>query len=124
MRAFGRPASRKLPRSPPVVRCASSINTNMFLRVLRLAGMSRNLWIIVTTILVEQPVQSCDAIRVLHVCHAKRGKILEHLIFQLVAVDHQKDSRFLRFVRFEQKLRRLDHRIGFTTPLRMPHKAA
>jgi hypothetical protein len=46
--AFGRPAIRKLPRSPPVVRCASSISTKMFFRVFRLAGRSRNLWIIVT----------------------------------------------------------------------------
>ena len=38
-----------VPRSPPVVRCASSIKTKIFFRVLRFAGMSRNLWIIVTT---------------------------------------------------------------------------
>ena len=75
-------------------------------------------------ILPQQPVQLRDAAGVRHVGQADRREILEHLIFQLVAVDHQQDGRLLRLGRFEEHLRRLDHRVGLAAALRVPDQPA
>ena len=75
-------------------------------------------------ILPQQPVQRRDAVGVRHVAQAHRRQILEHLIFQLVAVDHQQDGRLLRLGRLEEQLRRLDHRVGLAAALRVPDEAA
>jgi len=40
----------------------------------------------------QQLVEPGDATGVLQVALAERGEVLEHLIFQLVAVDHQEDG--------------------------------
>ena len=56
--------------------------------------------------------------------HADRREILEHLIFQLVAVDHQQDGRLLRLVRLEEQLGGLDHRVGLAAALRVPDQPA
>ena len=59
-----------------------------------------------------------------HVCQAERGQVLEHLIFQLVAVDHQEDGRLLRLGCLEEHLGRLDHRVGLAAALRVPDEPA
>ena len=53
---------------------------------------------VVLPFLVEQLVQRRDAVGVRHVAQAHRREVLEHLVFQLVAVDHQQDGRLLRLV--------------------------
>ena len=47
-------------------------------------------------------------------------EILEHLIFQLVTIDHQQDGWLIGLRRFEKHLRGFDHRIGFAASLSMP----
>ena len=59
-----------------------------------------------------------------HVVEPHRGQVLEHLIFQLVAVDHQQNRRLVGLGRFEEQLGRLDHRVGLAAPLRVPDEAA
>src|SRR5262249_9075379 len=68
----------------------------------------------------EQLSQPGNAVRVFYVIQPQRSQVLEHLIFQLVAVDHHQDRGLLRLGSFEQELRRLDHRIGLAASLRVP----
>ncbi len=60
----------------------------------------------------------------LQVAQAERGEVLEHLVFQLVAVDHQQDGRLVRLGRAEEQLRRLDHGEGLAAALGVPDQAA
>ena len=73
---------------------------------------------------LEQPVQLRDAVGVGHVAQTHRRQVLEHLIFQLIAVDHQQDRRLVRLRRFEKHFRGFDHRVGLAAALGMPDEAA
>ena len=53
----------------------------------------------------------------------QRGEVLEHLIFQLVAVDHEEDGGLVRPGRTEKLFRRLDHGEGLTAALGVPYEA-
>ena len=59
-----------------------------------------------------------------HVAKPDRGQILQHLIFQFVAIDHQQDRRLLRLGRSEKQLGGLDHRVGLAAALGVPDEAA
>ncbi len=48
--------------------------------------------------------------------------VLEHLVFQLVAVDHQEDGRLDRLGRPKKLFSRLDHGEGLAAALSVPHK--
>jgi len=78
--ALGRPAIRKLPRSPPVVRCASSMKTWMFFRRFRLAGMFAELvdhrHDDAPIVFRSRPVQCRDAAGVRHVAQATDARFL------------------------------------------------
>ena len=69
-------------------------------------------------------IETGDAARVLQIAQAERGEVLEHLVFQLVAVDHQQHRRLVRLGSPEKHLRRLDHREGLAAALRVPDEAA
>jgi hypothetical protein len=75
-------------------------------------------------VVAQQLVEPGDAAGVLQVAQAQRREVLEHLIFQLVAVDHQQHGGLVRLGRAEQPLRRLDHREGLAAALGMPDQAA
>ena len=75
-------------------------------------------------VVLQQLVEPRDAAGVLHVAQAQRREVLEHLVFQLVAVDHQQDGRLVRLGRLEEQLRRLDHGEGLAAALRVPDQAA
>ena len=60
----------------------------------------------------------------LQVAQAQRGQVLEHLVFQLVAVDHQQDGRLVRLGRAEEQFGRLDHGEGLAAALGVPDEAA
>ena len=79
---------------------------------------------IILAFLVQQLVERGDAVGVRHVGHADGREILQQLIFQLIAVDHEQDGRLLRFVRPEEKFCCLNHRVGFAASLRVPDKSA
>ncbi len=55
---------------------------------------------------------------------AQRRQVLKHLVFELVAVNHEQDRRLLRLVRFKQQFRSLDHRVGLAAALRMLYETA
>ena len=46
-------------------------------------------------VFLQQTVEPDDAAAVFKSAQSKRSKVLEHLVFQLVAVDHQKDGRLV-----------------------------
>ncbi len=75
-------------------------------------------------VLLEQLVQLRDAVGVRHVAQPDRRQVPEHLVFQLVAVDHHQDGRLLRLRRLEQQLGGLDHRVGLAAALRVPDQPA
>ena len=75
-------------------------------------------------VVAQELVEPGDAAGVLQIAQAERSEVLEHLIFQLVAVDHQKDGRLVRLGCAEEHLRRLDHGEGLATALGVPDKAA
>lgn len=52
------------------------------------------------------------------------ARVLEHLVFQLVAVDHQQHGRLVGLGCAEQPLRRLDHGEGLAAALGVPDEAA
>ena len=72
----------------------------------------------------SQPVQLRDRIRVRHVAQPDRRQIPQHLVFQLVAVDHEQHGWLLRLRRPEQQLRALHQRVGLAAALRVPHQSA
>jgi hypothetical protein len=74
-------------------------------------------------VVAQQLVEPGDAAGMLQVAQAERGKVLEHLVFQLVAVDHQQHGRFVRPGRAEQPLGRLDHGEGLAAALGVPDQA-
>ena len=75
-------------------------------------------------VVLQQLVEPGDATGVLQVAQAERGEVLEHLVFQLVAVDHQEHGRLVRLGRAEEPLRRLDHGEGLAAALGVPDEAA
>jgi hypothetical protein len=75
-------------------------------------------------VVAQQLVEPGDAAGVFQIAQAERGEVLEHLVFQLVAVDHQQDGRLVRCGRAEQPLRRLDHGEGLAAALGVPDEAA
>ncbi len=75
-------------------------------------------------VVAQQLVEPGDAAGVLQVTQAERGEVLEHLVFQLVAVDHQQDGRLVRLGGAEQPLGRLDHGEGLAAALGVPDQAA
>src|SRR5262249_5959738 len=78
---------------------------------------------IILPLLVEELVESCNTVGVRDVGHSDGRKVLEHLIFEFVAVDHEQDGRLLRFVGLEEQLGRLDHRVCLAASLRMPDES-
>ena len=68
----------------------------------------------------EQLVEAGDAAGVLHIAQAEGGEIFKHLIFQLVAVDHQQHGGLVGGGKAEQQFGGLDHREGFATALGVP----
>ena len=75
-------------------------------------------------VVLQELVEPGDAAGVLQIAEAERGEVLEHLIFQLVAVDHQEDGRLVRLGRAEEPLRRLDHGESLAAALSVPDEAA
>ncbi len=75
-------------------------------------------------VVAQQPVEPGDAAGVLQVAQAERGEVLEHLVFQLVAVDHQQDGGLVRLGRAEKPFRRLDHGEGLAAALGVPDQPA
>ncbi len=71
-------------------------------------------------IIFQQLIEPGDAACMFQVAETERGEVPEHLVFQLVAVDHQQDGRFIRLRRTEQLFCGLDHREGLATALRVP----
>ena len=74
-------------------------------------------------VLFQQFVKPGNAASVLQIAQAERGEVLEHLVFQLVAVDHQEDGRLICLGRPKKLFRRLDHGEGLAAPLGVPDKA-
>ena len=60
----------------------------------------------------------------LKVAEAEGGEVLEHLIFQLVAVDHQQHGGLVGFWGTEEPLRCFDHRESFAAALGVPDQAS
>ena len=79
---------------------------------------------IVSPLLIEEFIERRNRAGVLNIADSQCHQILEHLIFELVAIDHQKHGRLLCLVGLEKKLRGLDHRVRLAASLRMPHKPA
>ena len=71
-------------------------------------------------IIFQKPLQLPDAFSLLHVVHSNRFQVLQHLIFQLVAINHQQNGGLLTFGSFEQQFSYFNHRIGLATPLCVP----
>jgi hypothetical protein len=57
-------------------------------------------------VIFQQLVEPGDAPSVLQIAQTECGEVLEHLIFQFVAVDHQEDSRLVRLGRPKKLFRR------------------
>ncbi len=49
-----------------------------------------------TVVVAQQLVQLGDAVGVLQIAQPQRRQVAEHLVFQLVAVDHQQHRRLVR----------------------------
>jgi hypothetical protein len=75
-------------------------------------------------VVLQQLVEPPDTPRMLQISQTQRGEVLEHLVLQLVAVDHQQDSRLVRLGRTEKPLRRLDHCKSFAATLSVPDKTS
>ena len=74
-------------------------------------------------VVAQQLVEPGDAASVLQIAQTECGEVLEHLVFQLVAVDHQEDGWLVGFGCTEELFSHLDHGEGFTAPLGVPDKA-
>ena len=91
---------RKLPRSPPVVRWASSISTKMFLPRVE---VRRHVAELVdhrdddAAIILPFSSSSLFSVAMRSACATfampTAARFLQHLVFQLVAVDHEQDGR-------------------------------
>ena len=73
---------------------------------------------------LQQPVEPSDAVGVFQVAQAECGQVLEHLIFQLVAVNHEEDGRLVGLGCAEESLCRFDHGEGLAAALGVPNEAA
>jgi len=74
-------------------------------------------------VIFQQLVEPGDAPSVLQIAQTERGEVLEHLVFQLVAVDHQEDGRLVRLGCPKKLFSRLDHGEGLAAPLGVPDEA-
>ena len=74
-------------------------------------------------IVLQQLVEPGDAAGVFQVAQAERVEVLEQLVFQLVAVDHEENGRFFRRRRAKKSFRRLDHGEGLAASLGVPDEA-
>ena len=54
---------------------------------------------------------------------AECGQVFEHLVFQLVAVNHEEDSWLVGLGRAEKSLCRFDHGEGLAAALGVPNEA-
>ena len=75
-------------------------------------------------VVTQKLVEPGNAGGMFQIAQPQRSKIFEHLVFQLVPVDHQEDGRLLRLRRTKEQLRRLDHGEGLAAPLGMPDETA
>jgi hypothetical protein len=71
----------------------------------------------------EQLVEAGDTAGVLHIPQAQGGEVFEHLIFQLIAVDHQQHGGLIGGGQAKEQFGGLDHRVGFATALGVPDQA-
>jgi hypothetical protein len=75
-------------------------------------------------IVLQKLVEPGDAGGMFQIAQAERGKVLEHLVFQLVAVDHQQHGRLVGRLLAKKPLRRLDHGKRLATALGVPDQPA
>jgi hypothetical protein len=71
----------------------------------------------------EEALQFSNVIGMRNIVQTDGGEVLQHLIFELIAVNHQQDGRLVRSWRFEEQFGRFDHRIGLTAALGVPDES-
>ena len=72
-------------------------------------------------IIQQQLIQCPDAAGMFEIAQPQGRQVLQHLIFQLVAVNHQQHGRLIRLWCLKQHLGGLDHREGLTAALGVPN---